>query len=313
MAAGPVLVGTQTIQSQVDSNAAGQAEAFKTTAVASGAVTSLSVYVDAGSTAITLVVGLYADSAGKPGALLTQGSLSSPLGGAWNTVNVPSANVVSGGAYWIAVLGPVNSGLLKFRDKSGGTRAETSSQKNLASLPAGWTTGSVFSDSPMAAYASGSASSEPIIAVTSPDRLQLYDRWSDPSASALNVTNTGGGTLSFSASSNASWLSVSPLSGTAPQSEQVTASVAGLAAGTYTGQVTVTSSEPRFSSGDPGHPYRKRNPQPILSQTSASLSFSYTVGGAIPSPATFNVANTGRGPNYGEQQCQLALHITRLG
>jgi outer membrane protein assembly factor BamB len=297
VAAGPVLVGTQTIQAQVDSNAAGQAEAFKTTAVASGTVSSLSVYVDAGSTGITLVAGLYADNAGTPGALLTQGALSSPVGGSWNTINVPSANVVAGTAYWIAVLGPMNSGLLKFRDKSGGTRAETSSQKNLASLPASWTTGGVYSDSPMAAYASGSGSSQPIISVTPASIAFSYTMGgATPSAALLNVANTGGGTLSFTVSSNAPWLSVSPLSGSAPQSVQVTASVAGLAAGTYNGQVTVSSS------GTQGSPAIipvtltvNAAPQPILSVTPASLAFSYTIGGTNPAPATLNVANTGTG------------------
>ena len=297
MPAGPVLVGTQTIQSQSDSNPAGQAEAFRTTAVASGTVTSLSVYIDIGSTAIAIVAGLYADNAGKPGALLTQGSLSPILGGTWNTINVPNVNVVAGTAYWIAVLGPINSGLLMFRDKSGGTRAETSSQNNLASLPASWSTGSVYGDSPMAAYASGSGSSQPIISVTPASIAFSYTLGgATPSAASLNVANIGGGTLSFTVSSNAPWLTASPLGGSAPQSLLVTVSITGLAAGTYTGQVTVTSS------GAQGSPFVipvtltvNAAPQPILSVTPASLSFSYVVGGANPSPATLNVANTGTG------------------
>jgi len=64
----------------------------------------------------------------------------------------------------------------------------------------------------------------------------------NPPPSSISVTNTGAGTLNFTASSDSSWLTVSPLSGTAPQSLQATASIAGLAAGTYTGHVTITSS-----------------------------------------------------------------------
>ncbi len=64
---------------------------------------------------------------------------------------------------------------------------------------------------------------------------------SNPSPATVNVTNTGSGTLSFTAGSDSTWLSVSPVSGSAPQALQVSASITGLAAGTYTGHITVTS------------------------------------------------------------------------
>ncbi len=63
-----------------------------------------------------------------------------------------------------------------------------------------------------------------------------------PAAKPLSVANTGGGTLTFTASDDAPWLTVAPGTGTAPRSLDVTASPAGLAAGTYTGTVTVTAS-----------------------------------------------------------------------
>src|SRR5439155_17264706 len=46
--------------------------------------------IDSGSATSTVVAGLYADSGGKPGTLLTQGTLNSTAAGVWNTVNVPS-------------------------------------------------------------------------------------------------------------------------------------------------------------------------------------------------------------------------------
>jgi hypothetical protein len=64
---------------------------------------------------------------------------------------------------------------------------------------------------------------------------------SDPSSATVNVTNGGTGTLSFTAASDSNWLTVSPTSSTAPQALQVSASIAGLIAGTYTGHITVTS------------------------------------------------------------------------
>ena len=51
------------------------AEAFRTTASTTGPVSWLTVYLDSSATATELVAGLYADAAGKPGALLTTGRL----------------------------------------------------------------------------------------------------------------------------------------------------------------------------------------------------------------------------------------------
>jgi Viral BACON domain len=65
---------------------------------------------------------------------------------------------------------------------------------------------------------------------------------SNPAPATINVTNAGTGTLTFTASSDSSWLSVSPASGTAPTAVQAAASISGLAAGTYTGHITLTAS-----------------------------------------------------------------------
>ena len=51
----------------------------KTTASASGTVTSLSVYVDASSNATKLVIGIYSDKSGTPGKLLAQGTLAASI------------------------------------------------------------------------------------------------------------------------------------------------------------------------------------------------------------------------------------------
>ncbi|MBI3667296.1 MAG: BACON domain-containing protein [Acidobacteria bacterium] len=59
---------------------------------------------------------------------------------------------------------------------------------------------------------------------------------------SLSVINGGGGTLSWTASSNASWLSIQPASGTAPTSPQVTASPNNLQVGSYNGQITISAS-----------------------------------------------------------------------
>ncbi|HTG17935.1 MAG TPA: hypothetical protein VK747_21995, partial [Blastocatellia bacterium] len=64
---------------------------------------------------------------------------------------------------------------------------------------------------------------------------------SNPANQSLNITNTGGGTLNWTASSNATWLSVSPTSGTAPSTATVSANISGLAVGTYNGAITISA------------------------------------------------------------------------
>src|SRR5205823_7779449 len=98
-----------------DYNPPGIAEAFRTTALAGGTVTRLTVYVDTGSTGAPLVAGLYGDSGGHPAGLLASGSLASPVPGAWNDVAIPAASVTAGAVYWRAVLSP--GGTLRYRDR----------------------------------------------------------------------------------------------------------------------------------------------------------------------------------------------------
>lgn len=62
-----------------------------------------------------------------------------------------------------------------------------------------------------------------------------------PASQTLNITNTGGGTLSYTVSENTEWLTVAPLTGTAPSAVTLSVSTVGLAAGTYTGTVSVAS------------------------------------------------------------------------
>ena len=63
----------------------------------------------------------------------------------------------------------------------------------------------------------------------------------NPANQTLSITNTGGGTLTWTASVNAAWLAVSPTFGTAPSSTTVSANISGLAAGTYNGTITISA------------------------------------------------------------------------
>jgi outer membrane protein assembly factor BamB len=238
-----VLLGDQSIEPSVDSDAAGTAEAFQTTASTSGTAASLTVYLDSTSTASKVYVGLYADNNGHPGALLAQASSTALLRGAWNNFPMSAATVAASVRYWIAILG-TGTGKPVFRDRSNGScKSETSSQTALALLPATWSTGAGYTDCPLSAYASSGVSSTPVLSI-SPQNIAFTASTGGavPSPVNVNVTNTGGGTLAFTAASDSSWLIATPTSGTAPATVQISVSTSGLALGTYAGQVTFTSS-----------------------------------------------------------------------
>ena len=197
-----VLVGDATIRANVDSNPAGTAEAFQYTATASGTATKLYLYVDGTNTATQIVVGIYANSASDtPGSLLAQATIAGPTSG-WNAVPLPSATIASGTKYWIAVLGPSGAGLIKFRDTAGGGgKAQVSAQTNLTTLPASWSSGTSYTDSPMSSYAvqEGPDTTPPTVTTTFP---------------ASGATGIGTGTAvtaTFSEAMNATTLNTSTL------------------------------------------------------------------------------------------------------
>jgi len=64
---------------------------------------------------------------------------------------------------------------------------------------------------------------------------------SNPAAAMVNVTNTGGGALAFTASSDQPWLTVMPQNGKAPQALQISASLGNLTSASYIGHITVTA------------------------------------------------------------------------
>jgi hypothetical protein len=148
------LLGQQALAPQTDHNPAGMAEAFQSMASASGALRSISVYLGPDSTAERVVAGVYADADGHPGALVVQGAAAATPGG-WNAIDLPGTGVKAGEHYWIALLG--TGGEITFRDEpDGGCSSETTPWGvDLAALPDSWSTGYVWDDCPVSAYAVG--------------------------------------------------------------------------------------------------------------------------------------------------------------
>lgn len=131
--------------------------------------------------------------------------------------------------------------------------------------------------------------------VVSPSSLTLKAQKGKASpTSAITVSNTGVGTLTYTASASAGWLILSnssgSVSGGSSQDIGVSVDVSQLTPGSYTGSVTVTdgsgAKEIVSVSLEVIEP-------PVLTVTPQSLSFSYQIGGAVPSSqiVTIEISN----------------------
>jgi hypothetical protein len=151
VSAATVLLGQTAVESQYDMLAAGQAEAFRLRASASGLAWLAHVYISGGNAAIKVIVGIYSSSSGQPGTLLSTGSAPASSAGTWTAVPIQSVDLVSGTTYWLAILG--KGGTLHYRDRwRGYCPSETSEQSNLARMPSAWRVGTTYSDCPASAF-----------------------------------------------------------------------------------------------------------------------------------------------------------------
>jgi uncharacterized protein (TIGR03437 family) len=122
-----------------------------------------------------------------------------------------------------------------------------------------------------------------------------------PATQTVNVTTSVGGSLNYSVTAatngGGNWLLVNPSSGSTPGSVSITANPAGLAAGTYTGSVTITST------GATGSPIIipvtfTVNPPASLAVSPGSLSFAYTTGLAVPAPQNITITSGGAAASF---------------
>ena len=145
------LLGNSAVGPRRNSVVAGRTRAFRFRAIAPGLVAEAHVYVDRGSTASSLIVGLYSNVGDRPGTLLSTGSIDFPIGGAWNSVRLGGVTLHGGKAYWLAVLG--EGGVLRYRGRrQGSCLSQTSSQANAASLPTSWSRAKINEGCRVSAY-----------------------------------------------------------------------------------------------------------------------------------------------------------------
>ena len=116
-----------------------------------------------------------------------------------------------------------------------------------------------------------------------------------PASQSIQVTNGGGGTLTWSAVPSASWLGVSPASGTAPSTLSVLVSPAGLGAGKYTGSVQVSAAGASNSPVSISVTLTVAPAPASLAVSPQALTFSYTIGGSVPAAQSVSVTNASGG------------------
>lgn len=146
-----------------------------------------------------------------------------------------------------------------------------------------------------ALFISPSALPVPVLSVT-PAQLAFSYRIIDPSppSQSLIVTNTGTGTLTWGAATSASWLSVSPTSGTAPSTLSVSVNPSGITApGTYAGIVAVANGGGSSRTIAVNLTVTANQASSLL-VSPASLSFSYQMNatGSGPLPQVLSVTSS---------------------
>jgi len=145
----------------------------------------------------------------------------------------------------------------------------------------------------------------PSIIAASPASLQfaytlgLTTGGTVPPAQSIQISNSGAGTLAWTAtagsSSSTSWLAVSPASGTAPSSLSISVAPAGLSAGTYTGSIQISASGASNTPLSVPVTLTVTQAVPALAVAPEELTFNYSVGGSVPSAQTVSITNAGGG------------------
>ena len=116
-----------------------------------------------------------------------------------------------------------------------------------------------------------------------------------PAAQSIQITNSSGGSLNWSATTSASWLSVGSASGTAPSTLSVLVSPTNLAAGTYTGSVQISAAGASNSPVSVAVTLTVTAGAGVLSVSPQALTFNYSVGGSAPTAQALSITNTGGG------------------
>ena len=116
----------------------------------------------------------------------------------------------------------------------------------------------------------------------------------NPANQTLSISNTGGGTLNWTATDDAAWLTLSPASGAGAGTVTLSVNTTGLSAGTHTATISVAatgaSNTPRTATVT-----LTITPPPSIGLSPTSFNFTAQVGGPNPNSQTLSVSNAGGG------------------
>lgn len=212
-------------------------------------------------------------------------------------------SVSSGTSVAINVAASTNSGgsWLSATPGSGNTPQSVSVSVNPAGLVPGAYSGTVTvtsagaGNSPQTAMVTLNVTAAPTISVA-PSAL-TFDYQSggaNPAAQSVNLSAVNGPvsyTAAASTTSGGGWLSVTPTSGSSPQSLSVAVNPGALAPGSYSGMVTVTSPE---AGNSPQTVAVTLNvtAAPTISVAPSALTFNYQIGDANPAGQNVNLTAT---------------------
>jgi len=137
-------------------------------------------------------------------------------------------NTSNTGVTWSATSGTINASGLFTAPK---VTAQTSVKVTAVSL----------ADTSKSAFATLTVNPQPAVLTVNPTSLNFAGQTgASLTPASVSITNTGAGSLTFTGVSDQPWLVLSAASGTAPSNLQVSPSITGLRAGTYTGHVSFT-------------------------------------------------------------------------
>ncbi|MBI5361186.1 MAG: hypothetical protein HZA48_11470 [Planctomycetes bacterium] len=125
---------------------------------------------------------------------------------------------------------------------------------------------------------------------------------SNPASKTLTISNSGGGTLKWSATDDKGWISVNPTSEwiSSTQTSTVNVEIIGnfTTAGIYTGTITISDSVASNAPQTIGVTLTVSEPVTVLPKitiTPTTLDFTAIQGGSNPASKTFTISNSGSG------------------
>ena len=117
----------------------------------------------------------------------------------------------------------------------------------------------------------------------------------NPANQTLSLSNTGGGTLTWTASDNAPWLTLAPVSGTGNGTVTLTAATGTLTAGTHSGMITLSATGASPVNVPVTFTVTAAPVPPAIGTSPTNFSFTATQGGSNPANQTLSLSNTGGG------------------